>query len=351
MTTQSFTRGQVLTPDMLNELVDSFTAFQGGTVPNATTFTGTGTGSVAVSPVLSTAAPVADAAQVLSTYNVAGSGGTSGTVSSNVRAYTSVSGAPNAYIWSVLGVLDYAGSGGNGQHVAVYGQGLRRTWNAGATVNNPEIWGGVFEARDMTGQASSVTNNLLALEVDLFCNGLDDANKRQGIVLVLGRHNQSGAYAQADAGIRLSGFTALDSYKIGIDMAASFSTAGLDFRTSTRMSGHTVWLSTGHDIAMDLAGVNTIYHDAAAIGGLGATRFSGNVEIDGAQFYLPNAAVTLGASLLVAANRGLRFSTQVNPAAAATATFTNAPVAGNPIFYIPMTVNGVNGCVPFLAVP
>ena len=109
---------------------------------------------------------------------------------------------------------------------------------------------------------------------------------------------------------------------------------------------------------MDPGGVNTIYYDAAAVSGVGATRFQGNVEIDGTAFYLPNAVSTFGAAatfaaavsvntiLTVAASRGLKFSSQTSGAAAQTATLTNAPAAGNPAFWIPVTVNGVNYQIP-----
>lgn len=48
-------------------------------------------------------------------------------------------------------------------------------------------------------------------------------------------------------------------------------------------------------------------------------------------------------------DRGLRFNNQTSAAGASTATFTNAPAAGNPIFYLKINIDGTNGAIPVLA--
>jgi hypothetical protein len=45
-------------------------------------------------------------------------------------------------------------------------------------------------------------------------------------------------------------------------------------------------------------------------------------------------------------DRALRVANQTNQAAAQAGTLGNAPVAGNPAFWIPVVVNGVNRSIP-----
>lgn len=53
-------------------------------------------------------------------------------------------------------------------------------------------------------------------------------------------------------------------------------------------------------------------------------------------------------NLTITANAGLAFQGQTNDSGSATATFTNAKNAGNPIFYLGIGVNGVAGVIPVL---
>src|SRR6202041_2432050 len=98
-----------------------------------------------IDPFLGTQSFVASTAQINSNYATSASGGTTGDVVSNARIYTTVTGAPDAFLWSGLSVLDYQGTGGTGQHVAHYMQGIRRTVASGAGANNPQIWGAVIQ--------------------------------------------------------------------------------------------------------------------------------------------------------------------------------------------------------------
>lgn len=60
-------------------------------------------------------------------------GGAAGTVKPNIWADTTVTGAPDDYVWGNLSTLTYAGTGGTGQHVSLYGQSVRRTANHQST--------------------------------------------------------------------------------------------------------------------------------------------------------------------------------------------------------------------------
>lgn len=52
-------------------------------------------------------------------------------------------------------------------------------------------------------------------------------------------------------------------------------------------------------------------------------------------------------SITINANAGLIMTSQVSGAAAGAGTISNAPKAGNPDFWIPVTVNGTAGWVPW----
>ena len=112
--------------------------------------------------------------------------GTNGAVTSNGRFYTTIDNAPNQFIWSLLSVLDYNGTGGTGEHVGIYGQTIRRsTPAAGGSLHNPALWAACLQNVDMSNSKSSLTNTEIMVEMDLNTNHVDDANNRQGISMVL----------------------------------------------------------------------------------------------------------------------------------------------------------------------
>lgn len=79
---------------------------------------------------------------------------------------------------------------------------------------------------------------------------------------------------------------------------------------------------------------------------LDAYADSGNVNFTAMAINRSTGLVTIG-SMLINTSGGLTFSNQTSGAAASTATLTNAPVAGNPSVWVPVTVNGVAGWIPF----
>lgn len=104
-----------------------------------------GSGSATFSPSLpNTASPVGQQMDSF-VYNQAGTAATpagTGQVYSAITGYSQIAGAQNNFMWGGLFVTDYGGTGGTGQHVAVYGQALRRTYTAqnttvAATLSTP----------------------------------------------------------------------------------------------------------------------------------------------------------------------------------------------------------------------
>jgi hypothetical protein len=57
-------------------------------------------------------------------------------------------------------------------------------------------------------------------------------------------------------------------------------------------------------------------------------------------------SIFIGTSIQIEANNGLKLTTQTNGAAAQVGTLNNSPVAGNPAFWLPVTVNGNNRHIP-----
>lgn len=57
-------------------------------------------------------------------------------------------------------------------------------------------------------------------------------------------------------------------------------------------------------------------------------------------------SIYVGTSVQIEANNGLKFTNAVDGAAAGAGTLANAPAAGNPTFWLPVTVNGANKHIP-----
>lgn len=57
-------------------------------------------------------------------------------------------------------------------------------------------------------------------------------------------------------------------------------------------------------------------------------------------------SIFVGTSIQIEANNGLRLTNQVNGAGANAGTLANAPTAGNPAIWIPVTINGANRFIP-----
>jgi hypothetical protein len=160
--------------------------------------------------------------------------GSGAVVYNAIRAYGTVRGAGQAYAWPILGVVDYVGSGNHGQLVPIYGQGIRRAAPAvGGASTNPQIWGGVFEARDHTNTGSSSSNALISIESDLRVNNVDSANNRQGVIQVLSSVSGAGVGVPAEASRAYGSTTGTYSqWKKIYDASGNYQTAAIDTRSA-----------------------------------------------------------------------------------------------------------------------
>lgn len=79
-------------------------------------------------------------------------------------------------------------------------------------------------------------------------------------------------------------------------------------------------------------------------GATGATGGTGNTGATGLTGLTGNTGNTGAAA--VTTNNGLAFTNQTSDAGAQTATLTNGPTAGNPTFWVRITVNGTNLAFP-----
>lgn len=89
--------------------------------------------------------------------------------------------------------------------------------------------------------------------------------------------------------------------------------------------------------------------NGAVIGGTSpaAGHFT-TLSATGASTLAATAATTLTASTsaTISADNGLKLTSQTSDAGAATATMTNGPTAGNPAFWLRITINGTNVAIP-----
>lgn len=72
-------------------------------------------------------------------------------------------------------------------------------------------------------------------------------------------------------------------------------------------------------------------------------------DIGGTGVFRPRS-IYIGTSIQIEANNGLKLTNQVTGAGVGGGTLTNAPSAGNPDFWVPITVNGTNMWFPAWAV-
>ena len=184
------------------------------------------------------------------------SGGTSGYVVPTLQATTYVpdnGGDMTNYIWNSLSRI-YSYANGSGEHNASYMQTNRMA-------GNTNLWGATIEYRDHTGLESSKTGIAVGLELDLFGNGVDDANRRVGIDVVVGRHSASGPAMEAAYGIRVvgqNGDVTNSSYKTGISVASKITNAAFDASQAV-MSGDAVAFRVGDSRKLDFSIDSTRY--------------------------------------------------------------------------------------------
>ena len=208
-----------------------------------------------------------------SSYIVNHSGGTTGTVATNVRSDTIIYASPANYIWGGLDRLLWAGTQSPSgtapaQHVARYIQTFRQaatTGLSGQTLPQPQLWAACLEYRDTTGQPSSATNASLTVEMDWFGNGLDDANTRRIQSLVIGQHDTGGAPVEVSnvIGVFL-GRGSVGSAKTVFAIGVPFSNAVLDTTYAQQINNApAIKLAAGQAIAFDSTNNNKLLFDSA----------------------------------------------------------------------------------------
>ena len=240
---------------------------------------------------------VANTQQVSSYYETAASGG-SGVVA-NINSSISIVGAPNAFLWSVLAIVDFDGTGGTGQHVPIYGQGIRRTYATGGNTNNPQIWAATLQTVDYTNTDSALTNALTSLEIDMNVGNTDSAGNRSLVTLALNKALETDVAPECHTGIGM--YTESIDCHLGsaLRIWVPYKDAALDFRTANEISGATIWFgNNAASIAWRGAGDVRTYWDGAALSGAGAVHFNGNVEVDGT-LYAPNGEVVGGLATFI----------------------------------------------------
>ncbi|MDR3532809.1 MAG: glycosyl hydrolase family 28-related protein [Rhodopila sp.] len=219
------------------------------------------------------ASQTTDFALTQSSYIVNHSGGSAGTVISNVRADTIIYSSPGNYVWGGLDRLIWAGTqtptaATAAQHVGRYIQTLRQATTLGSNgqfLPQPQLWAGCLEYRDTTGRPSSATNASLTVEMDWFGNGLDDANSRTVQSIVIGQHNTSGPAVEVSTiiGVYLAAGSS-GSAKTVFGVGVPFSTAIIDTSYARQINNAPVLkMSAGQAIAFESTNSNRLAYDSS----------------------------------------------------------------------------------------
>lgn len=306
-----------------------FLPLSGGTVSGNLTVEYPGTVNKMISaPTHPSAAYIDGSTQFGSYYTPAAAGGTAGQVSANGTFYSSITGSPTENIWNLIAVADYSGPGGNGQHVAIDSQALRRTVNAGGSASNPQLWSYNCQVIDYTNADSAQTNTLSAIEIGFNCGNTDSANNRRIIGVYLDRANTTDVAPVCNLGLHMQANHGSFNWITRFD--APFNTAAIDTRGSTQNSGaHAIWLGDNKHVAWDSAGANTSYWDPAIFSGSGGLHQHANVQVDGS-LYTAAALIVGGTSTLAGTVGGAGITALLAPyAPLASPTFTGTTtVAG-----------------------
>lgn len=208
--------------------------------PNPVTFGGGagGLGNFSITPVTPSIIPTVP--QVLNFIQPTASGGSGIKFAMNNEVV--LTGASTASWWTQLNQMIYQGTGGGSatatDHVAGYNQTLRNAFSAGGAANNPELWAGIMEMDDFTGQPSSATSATLTTEMDLTGHNVDNANNRQMLSGVIAPAHNNANFYEATLGYNLS--VSSGAYvKTGMAIAGSYTTAAIDLRSGVSYAQNT----------------------------------------------------------------------------------------------------------------
>jgi len=215
-----------------------------------------------------------DFAVLHASYVVNHLGGSTQSIISNSRTDTIINQSPLNNVWAGFDRLVWSGTqtpsaATPSKHVGRYTQTIRQsvgTNTAGSPLPQPLMWSSYVEYRDTTGSPSSWTNASVAAEIDWIGNGVDDANQRQILSLVLGQNNTSGTTAELSAavGVSLAGGSSGKVYRV-FNVNVPYSISVLDTSGATQLPGAAaIRLAAGQSIAFEATNsVNLAYSSTA----------------------------------------------------------------------------------------
>lgn len=188
-------------------------------------------------------------------WTVTNTGGTNTTVQVQTRNITSIPSAAGQSIWANRDILSYASptpSATGASYVPRVMTGISYN-DRGSAAGAPQLWGAIVDVVDVTGHASSVSGQLLSLEVDVEAGGLDDANNRQGLVVSgMTRNYPTVPSSEFATGIGVFSGDNGAAFKDQMKLWGRFNHAGISFLSSVSIGGApAVWLATGQSIAFD----------------------------------------------------------------------------------------------------
>lgn len=179
-------------------------------------------------------------------------------------------------VWGFLSVLSTQASTDSLNAVPIYGQGVRRGLPSSG-VGVP-ILAGVLEARTLTGASSATDGRLRSLELDIFANGADDITPgpgREALTFVLDKNDTGGAAPHVTSVIGVytsTGATCSWVLRPNLQWTEAF----IDARGGTQGgSANTIWLNSGHTIALDASAATKIGSNGTTITLTGAATITG----------------------------------------------------------------------------
>jgi len=202
-----------------------------------------------------------DFAVLHASYVVSHTGGSVQSVIANSRTDTIISQSPLNNVWAGYDRLIWSGSQtpsstSPSRHVGRFVQAIRETVgtnSAGAPLPQPLMWSAYVQYVDTTGNPSSWTNASVTTEMDWIGNGVDDANQRQILSLVLGQNNTAGAAAELSTavGVSIASGSTGRVYRV-FNVNVPYSVSVLDTTGATQLAGAAaIRLAAGQSIAFE----------------------------------------------------------------------------------------------------
>jgi hypothetical protein len=215
-----------------------------------------------------------DFAVLHASYVVNHTGGIVQSVISNSRTDTIITQSPLNNVWSGYDRLIWNGTQSPAvstpsKHVGRYIQTIRQsvgTNTSGSPLPQPLMWSSYVEYRDTTGSPSSWTNGSISTEMDWIGNGIDDANQRQILSLVLGQNNISGTPAELSTalGVSLASGSTGKVYRV-FNVSVPYSISVLDTSNATQLPGAAaIRLAAGQTIAFDATNAANLSYSSAS---------------------------------------------------------------------------------------